>query len=492
MTKQTIGEFMATLRKANGYTQQEVAEKLNVSNRTLSSWETDRTLPDVLMLPAIADLYNVSVDELLRGERSNAESKNAEISESALKNVYKNKYGAFTAKYSLILGLALICAAVFALGSALALWTKIPALLDWILLMLGLVGTCACIAMLCYHYNTAKLSAGVVLDEDLTNDKKAFISALRHKLENFFLLCALPFALFAIVVLDLFIIIDPTDSKVFEYTFYVRNGYIFVIVFNFALALILLATFFILKSITVKRYYSETQKDTAKVNRKFAGKLAAFGAIPVAIAILFNVALSIAVFAERKSEVLYKCDNLEAFKTHLHTIKIDADEYEHIPEGEYYLAFPDKPEYNTEYDLGNGFIGVLPRNHITDYGNTTKDCWSIYYYNAPNNAGEMPSVDTVGTFYAHGYGKDVIVNARYHEYDYTYYNDSLDNTYRTVSHIIEGNDGQYVFESYDTFVEVSSTMRSLMISTLMFVPVISVIVCVIIFAAKRKKQKYRF
>ena len=65
MSKQTTGEFMATLRKANGYTQADVAEKLNISNRTLSSWETDRTLPDVLMLPAIADLYGVTVDELL-------------------------------------------------------------------------------------------------------------------------------------------------------------------------------------------------------------------------------------------------------------------------------------------------------------------------------------------------------------------------------------------------------------------------------------------
>lgn len=47
--KQTIGQFLATLRKANGYTQEEVAERLNVSNRTLSSWETDRTVPDVLV-----------------------------------------------------------------------------------------------------------------------------------------------------------------------------------------------------------------------------------------------------------------------------------------------------------------------------------------------------------------------------------------------------------------------------------------------------------
>ena len=93
MPKQTTGEFMALLRKANGYTQAEVAEKLNVSNRTLSSWETDRTLPDVLMLPAIADLYKVTVDELLRGEKATEKTANEpSITEKSLKNVRKQRF----------------------------------------------------------------------------------------------------------------------------------------------------------------------------------------------------------------------------------------------------------------------------------------------------------------------------------------------------------------------------------------------------------------
>ena len=69
MEKQTIGGFLATLRKANGYTQQEVAEKLGVSNKTLSSWETDKTCPDLTLIPVLADLYGVSADEILRAER---------------------------------------------------------------------------------------------------------------------------------------------------------------------------------------------------------------------------------------------------------------------------------------------------------------------------------------------------------------------------------------------------------------------------------------
>lgn len=69
MEKKTMGAFLAALRKANGYTQQEVADKLGVSNKTVSKWERDEGCPEIMILPAIAELYDVSVDEILRGER---------------------------------------------------------------------------------------------------------------------------------------------------------------------------------------------------------------------------------------------------------------------------------------------------------------------------------------------------------------------------------------------------------------------------------------
>lgn len=69
MEKKTIGAFLSALRKANGMTQQEVADKLNVSNKTVSKWERDEGCPEIMMLPAIAELYSVTVDEILRGER---------------------------------------------------------------------------------------------------------------------------------------------------------------------------------------------------------------------------------------------------------------------------------------------------------------------------------------------------------------------------------------------------------------------------------------
>ncbi len=70
MERKTMGAFLAALRKANGMTQQEVADKLNISNKTVSKWERDEGYPEIMMLPAIAELYSVTVDEILRGEKS--------------------------------------------------------------------------------------------------------------------------------------------------------------------------------------------------------------------------------------------------------------------------------------------------------------------------------------------------------------------------------------------------------------------------------------
>ncbi len=69
MEQKTIGKFLSALRKANGYTQQQVADFLRVSNKTVSKWECDDGYPEITMLPAIAELYNVTVDEILKGER---------------------------------------------------------------------------------------------------------------------------------------------------------------------------------------------------------------------------------------------------------------------------------------------------------------------------------------------------------------------------------------------------------------------------------------
>lgn len=69
MVKMSIGQFIAALRKANGMTQKQLGEKLNVSDKAVSRWERDECAPDLSLIPVIAEIFGVTSDEILRGER---------------------------------------------------------------------------------------------------------------------------------------------------------------------------------------------------------------------------------------------------------------------------------------------------------------------------------------------------------------------------------------------------------------------------------------
>ena len=70
MEKKSIGSFIAALRKAKGLTQRQLADMLNVSDKAVSRWERDETAPDLSLIPILADIFNVTSDEILRGQRS--------------------------------------------------------------------------------------------------------------------------------------------------------------------------------------------------------------------------------------------------------------------------------------------------------------------------------------------------------------------------------------------------------------------------------------
>ena len=69
MEKMTIGKFIAALRRAHGMTQKELGERLYVSDKTVSRWERDECTPELNLIPAIAEIFSVTSDELLRGQR---------------------------------------------------------------------------------------------------------------------------------------------------------------------------------------------------------------------------------------------------------------------------------------------------------------------------------------------------------------------------------------------------------------------------------------
>ena len=117
MDQQKIGEFLKTLRKETCLTQEELADKMNVSRRTVSRWETGSNLPDLALLVELADLYDVDMRELFNGERKN-EKVDKELKETMLMAAdYTDDHMKKVMKrYQLMFGAATVCGIVYLAG----------------------------------------------------------------------------------------------------------------------------------------------------------------------------------------------------------------------------------------------------------------------------------------------------------------------------------------------------------------------------------------
>lgn len=112
MSPQETGNFIANLRKEAGITQQELAQKLNVTAKAISRWETGKGYPDVTILPEISNVFNVSVNEILNGNRFPKE----EAVEAAEKTILTVCYQAKADKHRnlrLLITVSIILAIIF-------------------------------------------------------------------------------------------------------------------------------------------------------------------------------------------------------------------------------------------------------------------------------------------------------------------------------------------------------------------------------------------
>jgi len=88
MEKQTLGQKIAEFRKAKNMTQLELATKLNITDKAVSKWERDISCPDINTFPKLAEILEVSVDELLQSSAvSKEETKNEDILGLVLKAI---------------------------------------------------------------------------------------------------------------------------------------------------------------------------------------------------------------------------------------------------------------------------------------------------------------------------------------------------------------------------------------------------------------------
>lgn len=123
MEKKSIGRFIAALRKANGMTQKELAEQLNVSDKAVSRWERDESAPDLSLIPVIAEIFHVTSDEILRGERASYQDTGAtKSSEKGKKQIVmllekaKNKFQIYSLISVGVAGIGLLGAMICNFG----------------------------------------------------------------------------------------------------------------------------------------------------------------------------------------------------------------------------------------------------------------------------------------------------------------------------------------------------------------------------------------
>ena len=68
MANKSMGEVISTLRKEKGMTQKELADKLNITDKAVSKWERDISFPDTATIPKLAEILEVSLEELMNAK----------------------------------------------------------------------------------------------------------------------------------------------------------------------------------------------------------------------------------------------------------------------------------------------------------------------------------------------------------------------------------------------------------------------------------------
>lgn len=142
MDQKKIGAFLKSLRKEKNLTQEVLAEQLNVSNRSVSRWETGMNMPDISLLVELSEFYQVSISEIIDGERKN-ESMQQETKEMALK-LSEYSQNELKLEKKKVVGILLIGFGLFVMASVFAIfpnessWSSIYSFLGAIVSSIGL------------------------------------------------------------------------------------------------------------------------------------------------------------------------------------------------------------------------------------------------------------------------------------------------------------------------------------------------------------------
>lgn len=395
MTKQSMGEFLATLRKDVGLTQQEVADKLNISDRTLSSWETGRTEPDLSSLTALAKLYGVTADEILSGERKDDAPQNTE------RNLCIEK---FNERCKLFTALGILCALLVFAGFATLLYSAAPIWVSVFICVVGAGANAACIIL-------TFISESAAVEKC---DDKASILPLRHTAANTLIFNSLPYIAGAIIFFVLYIASESLPDAIEGMKYFTYESMTLIAVFSSAVCggVLLLASA-ICNLLYINCLGNGEQKASAKHNVKLFYRLLGFGAIPVVLCLIPLIVLSY-VTIEKTEKTYFTANGVEGVYREFQTVVYEENT---LLKGWHYLEWTEdggmlkeepitatitKGEYYFDFQNAKSTEPLRLRNQdyavvheVKDYYSLGNDFYAEFYDNGGANVYHLKDGATV-------------------------------------------------------------------------------------------------
>ena len=142
-----IGKFIASRRKTKALTQRELADQLNISDKTVSKWECGNGLPEVSLMLPLCELLSINVNELLSGERLDADSYKQHAEENMMNLMREREERKKKTILSAIVGFTVLLASMTLILAAGLLEMSVA--MRAILLAVGLVVLLLGIAVVC-------------------------------------------------------------------------------------------------------------------------------------------------------------------------------------------------------------------------------------------------------------------------------------------------------------------------------------------------------
>ena len=155
MDQVKIGRFIAACRKRTNLTQMQLAEKLNITDRAVSKWETGKAMPDTAIMLELCDILGISVNELLSGEKidmENNDQKNEQLLLDMAKEIETKNKTIWTSMWAImIVSMTALIAGIFVARFLIpeGVWQLITVL-----------GLCVVFLPLCFYALKLEVSVG--------------------------------------------------------------------------------------------------------------------------------------------------------------------------------------------------------------------------------------------------------------------------------------------------------------------------------------------